>query len=124
MKDTFQCCPILIQSIEKQIDKDIFEQIRIEDNQSGVRPGITAKISKMRPRIRIIEVDIPRKGSTCEEVKKPLGKMVFRPFMQLLNTIFFGTFLLKFSMQMFDANIFKNIQVERNSLTLLFRYPF
>ena len=94
MENTFQYCPILIQSIEKQIDKDIFEQIRIEDNQSGVEPGITAKISKMRPRIRIFEVDIPRKGSTCEEGKKRLGKMVFRPFMQLLNTIFFGTFLL------------------------------
>ena len=94
MENTFQCCPILIQSIEKQIDKDIFEQIRIEENQFGVDPCITAKISKMRPRIRNYEVDISREGSTYEEGKKSLGKMVFRPFMQLLNTIFFGTFLL------------------------------
>ena len=78
----------------------------------------------MRPRIRNYEVDISRKGSTFVEGKNSLGKMVFRPFMQLLNTIFFGTILLKLSMQMFDANIFKNIQVERNSWTLLFRYTF
>ena len=78
----------------------------------------------MRPRIRNYEFDISRKGSTYEEGKNSLGKMVFRPFMQLLNTIFFGTILLKLSMQMFDANIFKNIQVERNSWTLLFRNPF
>ena len=78
----------------------------------------------MRPRIRNYEVDISRESSTYEEGKKSLGKIVFRPFMQLLNTIFFGTILLKLSMQMFDANIFKNIQVERNSWTLLFRYTF
>ena len=55
--------------------KDVLDQFSIEENRFGVEPEITAKISKIRPRIKIYEVGISYYGRTYEEGKKLDGKM-------------------------------------------------
>ena len=50
--------------------RDILNQISIEEDRFGIEPEITAKIAKIRPRIRIYEVGISYNGRTYEEGKK------------------------------------------------------
>ena len=59
-----------IESCYKVFRKEILDQITIEENRFGFEPEITAKISKIRPRIRIYEVGISYYGRTYEEGKK------------------------------------------------------
>ena len=59
-----------IESCYKVFRKEILDQITIEENRFGFEPEITAKISKIRPRIRIYEVGISYHGRTYEEGKK------------------------------------------------------
>jgi len=54
----------------KVFRKEILDQITIEENRFGFEPEITAKISKIRPRVRIYEVGISYYGRTYEEGKK------------------------------------------------------
>jgi hypothetical protein len=54
----------------KVFKKEILENISIEEDRFGFEPEITAKISKLRPRIRIFEVGISYYGRTYEEGKK------------------------------------------------------
>ena len=54
----------------KVFRKEILDQITIEENRFGFEPEITAKISKIRPRLRIYEVGISYYGRTYEEGKK------------------------------------------------------
>ena len=54
----------------KVFKKEILENISIEEDRFGVEPEITAKIAKLRPRIRIFEVGISYYGRTYEEGKK------------------------------------------------------
>ena len=54
----------------KVFRKEVLDQITIEENRFGFEPEITAKISKIRPRIRIYEVGISYHGRTYEEGKK------------------------------------------------------
>ena len=54
----------------KVFRKEVLDQITIEENRFGFEPEITAKISKIRPRIRIYEVGISYYGRTYEEGKK------------------------------------------------------
>ena len=49
---------------------DTLRSIPIEENRFGFEPEITAKISKIRPRLRIYEVGISYHGRTYEEGKK------------------------------------------------------
>ena len=44
--------------------KDVLDQFTIEENRFGVEPEITAKIAKIRPRLRIYEVGISYYGRT------------------------------------------------------------
>ena len=62
----------------KVFKKEILENISIEENRFGVEPEITAKIAKLRPRIRILEVGISYYGRTYEEGKKITWKDGFR----------------------------------------------
>ena len=62
----------------KVFKKEILENISIEENRFGVEPEITAKIAKLRPRIRIVEVGISYYGRTYEEGKKITWKDGFR----------------------------------------------
>jgi glycosyltransferase involved in cell wall biosynthesis len=52
----------------KVFKRQIFEQIRIEENRFGFEPEVTAKLSKMGA--RIYEVGISYSGRTYEEGKK------------------------------------------------------
>ena len=54
----------------KVFRKEVLDQIIIEENRFGFEPEITAKISKIRPRVRIYEVGISYYGRTYEEGKK------------------------------------------------------
>jgi len=54
----------------KVFRKEVLSQIEIEENRFGIEPEITAKIAKIRPRLRIYEVGISYFGRTHEEGKK------------------------------------------------------
>ena len=62
----------------KVFKKEIIENILIEEDRFGFEPEITAKIAKLRPRIRIFEVGISYYGRTYEEGKKITWKDGFR----------------------------------------------
>ena len=54
----------------KVFRKEILDKFTIEENRFGIEPEITAKIAKIRPRIKIFEVGISYYGRTYEEGKK------------------------------------------------------
>ena len=54
----------------KVFRKEVLDQVIIEEDRFGFEPEITAKIAKIRPRIRIYEVGISYYGRTYEEGKK------------------------------------------------------
>ena len=62
----------------KVFRKEVLNQIEIEENRFGIEPEITAKISKIRPRLRIYEVGISYYGRTYDEGKKITYKDGFR----------------------------------------------
>ena len=49
--------------------KEVLNQFNIEENRFGVEPS-TAKIAKIRPRLKIYEVGISYYGRTYEDGKK------------------------------------------------------
>ena len=59
-----------LETCYKVFKKEVLDQITIEENRFGFEPEITAKISKIRPRVRIYEVGISYYGRTYEEGKK------------------------------------------------------
>ena len=64
---------------------DILRSIPIEENRFGFEPEITAKISKIRPRLRIYEVGISYYGRTYEEGKKITWKDGFRALYSIIK---------------------------------------
>ena len=54
----------------KVFRKEILNQISIEEDRFGIEPEITAKIAKIRPRVKIYEVGISYHGRTYEDGKK------------------------------------------------------
>jgi glycosyltransferase involved in cell wall biosynthesis len=54
----------------KVFRKSVLDRINIRCNRFGFEPEITAKIAKMRPRLRIFEVGISYYGRSYEEGKK------------------------------------------------------
>ena len=54
----------------KAFRREVFEQVSIKENRFGFEPEITAKIAKIRPRLRIFEVGISYRGRTYKEGKK------------------------------------------------------
>ena len=69
----------------KVFRKEILEQIIIEEDRFGFEPEITAKIAKIRPRIRIYEVGISYYGRTYEEGKKITWKDGIRAIYAILK---------------------------------------
>ena len=69
----------------KVFRKEVLEQIIIEENRFGFEPEITAKIAKIRPRIRIYEVGISYHGRTYEEGKKITWKDGIRAIYAILK---------------------------------------
>tara|TARA_B100001146_G_C16097024_1_gene397661 strand:- start:13 stop:726 length:714 start_codon:yes stop_codon:yes gene_type:complete len=69
----------------KVFRKEVLDQITMEENRFGFEPEITAKISKIRPRVRIYEVGISYHGRTYEEGKKITWKDGFRAIYAILK---------------------------------------
>ena len=69
----------------KVFRKEVLNQIRIEENRFGIEPEITAKISKIRPRLRIYEVGISYYGRTYDEGKKITYKDGFRAIYAIIK---------------------------------------
>ena len=69
----------------KVFRKEVLEQIIIEEDRFGFEPEITAKIAKIRPRIRIYEVGISYYGRTYEEGKKITWKDGIRAIYAILK---------------------------------------
>lgn len=69
----------------KVFSKEVLDQITIEENRFGFEPEITAKIAKLRPRIRIFEVGISYYGRTYEEGKKITWKDGFRAIYAIIK---------------------------------------
>jgi glycosyltransferase involved in cell wall biosynthesis len=54
----------------KVFRRTVLENVRIREKRFGVEPEITAKVAKIKPRLRIYEVGISYAGRTIEEGKK------------------------------------------------------
>jgi glycosyltransferase involved in cell wall biosynthesis len=54
----------------KVFRKDVIDRISIKSNRFGFEPEVTAKVAKMRPRLRIFEVGVAYYGRSYEEGKK------------------------------------------------------
>jgi glycosyltransferase involved in cell wall biosynthesis len=54
----------------KVFRKSVLDRIQVKCNRFGFEPEITAKIAKMRPRLRIYEVGVAYYGRSYEEGKK------------------------------------------------------
>jgi glycosyltransferase involved in cell wall biosynthesis len=54
----------------KVFTKSVLDRITIKSNRFGIEPEITAKVAKMRPRLRIYEVGVAYYGRSYEEGKK------------------------------------------------------
>ena len=54
----------------KVFRREVLAKIRLKSNRFGFEPEITAKIAKMRPRLRIYEVGVAYYGRSYEEGKK------------------------------------------------------
>jgi hypothetical protein len=54
----------------KVFTKQVLDRIQIKSNRFGIEPEITAKVAKMRPRLRIYEVGVAYYGRSYEEGKK------------------------------------------------------
>jgi glycosyltransferase involved in cell wall biosynthesis len=54
----------------KVFRKDVLDRIQLRSNRFGFEPEVTAKIAKLRPRLRIYEVGVAYYGHSYEEGKK------------------------------------------------------
>jgi glycosyltransferase involved in cell wall biosynthesis len=54
----------------KVFRKSVLDRITVKCNRFGIEPELTAKIAKMRPRLRIYEVGVAYYGRSYEEGKK------------------------------------------------------
>lgn len=54
----------------KVFKTDVIRRITLKSNRFGFEPEVTAKISKLRPRLRIYEVGVAYHGRSYEEGKK------------------------------------------------------
>lgn len=54
----------------KAFKREVIQAVEIEENRFGFEPEITAKVARMRPRLRIYEVPVSYHGRTYEEGKK------------------------------------------------------
>jgi len=74
----------------KAFRREVFEQISIKENRFGFEPEITAKIAKIRPRLRIFEVGISYRGRTYREGKKAGWRDGFRAIYAIFKYNFFN----------------------------------
>ena len=74
----------------KAFRREVFEQVSIKENRFGFEPEITAKIAKIRPRLRIFEVGISYRGRTYQEGKKVGWRDGFRAIFAIFKYNFFN----------------------------------
>ena len=74
----------------KAFRREVFEQVSIKENRFGFEPEITAKIAKIRPRLRIFEVGISYRGRTYKEGKKVGWRDGFRAIYAIFKYNFFN----------------------------------
>jgi glycosyltransferase involved in cell wall biosynthesis len=73
----------------KVFRKSVLDQITLKCNRFGFEPEVTAKIAKIRPRIRIFEVGISYYGRSYEEGKKITWKDGIKAILAIVR---FGLF--------------------------------
>ena len=69
----------------KVFRKSVLDRIELKCNRFGFEPEVTAKIARMRPRLRIYEVGIAYHGRSYEEGKKITWKDGFRAILTILR---------------------------------------
>ena len=74
-----------VETCYKVFRKEVLDKIIIEENRFGFEPAITAKIAKLRPRLKIYEVGISYYGRTYEEGKKITWKDGFRALYAIIK---------------------------------------
>jgi glycosyltransferase involved in cell wall biosynthesis len=69
----------------KAFRKPVLDRVNIQCNRFGFEPEITAKIAKMRPRLRIYEVGVAYYGRSYEEGKKITWKDGIKAILTILR---------------------------------------
>ena len=69
----------------KVFRKEVMDRINIKCNRFGFEPEVTAKIAKMRPRLRIYEVGVAYYGRSYEEGKKITWKDGIKAILTILR---------------------------------------
>ncbi len=69
----------------KVFRKSVLDGINIKCNRFGFEPEITAKIAKIRPRLRIYEVGVAYHGRSYEEGKKITWKDGIKAFLTIIR---------------------------------------
>lgn len=69
----------------KVFKKSVLDRIEVKSNRFGVEPELTAKIAKMRPRLRIYEVGVAYYGRSYEEGKKITWKDGFKAIYAIIR---------------------------------------
>jgi len=72
----------------KVFRKSVLDQITIKCNRFGFEPEITAKVAKIRPRLRIFEVGVAYYGRTYEEGKKLTWKDGVKAILAIIRFAF------------------------------------
>jgi glycosyltransferase involved in cell wall biosynthesis len=69
----------------KVFRKSVIDRITVRSNRFGFEPEITAKVAKMRPRLRIYEVGVAYYGRSYEEGKKITWKDGVKAILTILK---------------------------------------
>src|SRR3954466_8006277 len=69
----------------KVFRKPVLDRIKIRCNRFGFEPEVTAKIARMRPRLRIYEVGVAYYGRSYEEGKKITWKDGIKAFLTIIR---------------------------------------
>ncbi len=72
----------------KVFKKSVLDQITIKCNRFGFEPEVTAKIAKIRPRLRIYEVGVAYYGRSYEEGKKITWRDGYRAVAAIIRFAF------------------------------------
>ncbi len=69
----------------KVFRKSVIDRIEVKCNRFGFEPEVTAKVAKMRPRLRIYEVGVAYYGRSYEEGKKITWKDGFKAILAIIR---------------------------------------
>jgi RNA polymerase sigma factor (sigma-70 family) len=92
--------------------KQVIDRIQIKCNRFGFEPEVTAKVAKLRPRLRIYEVGVAYYGRSYEEGKKITWKDGVKAILAIIRFITNA------------ARIFTGRSVDKNKGELLIHFIF